>query len=551
MELLAVIVILAVMISITALIIIGVINDAKKGALKNMAYGIIETGELEYAKDKLNDTEKEVIFMYQDGVETANVIDKKLDYKGAKPDAGTVIINVDGQIAIAIYDGDYCASKGYADSAVTLAQTSEDECQIPEIIPIVNADISGAKVPELANNMIPIKWDGIKWIKADSNNVFGKNQWYDYMQQRWANVALVSEATRTNYAAASAGITISEADVMAYLVWIPRYKYKLFNVNAISMDPQKIGVVFEDINQPKSSGITNGQYLTHPAFSFGGQELNGLWVGKFETTGNGTTPTIKPNVPALTNQITKDQFLTAKNFNNEATYGLISINDAHMIKNMEWGAITYLAESNYGKYGNPTYIEPEEDGYDYHTDDGPGLQTWPSVTGCAEIKEICGMKYQYQTGAGTRTSTTWNVYGVYDMAGGSFDRTMGAMHEASNMYVSVGESGFLSKDFETTDMSKYIDIYTYGTTSNDQLAYNRRQLGDATGEVRGWKYDSSRFISSTGGSWFSRGGRSSTLNTTGIFAFDSYNGSAHLFSSFRVVVVNYSDRRPRDPNPPQ
>ena len=48
-ELLAVIVILAIIALIATPIIVGVINDAKKNAFKDTAYGIIEAGKLYYA----------------------------------------------------------------------------------------------------------------------------------------------------------------------------------------------------------------------------------------------------------------------------------------------------------------------------------------------------------------------------------------------------------------------------------------------------------------------------------------------------------------------
>ena len=44
----------------------------------------------------------------------------------------------------------------------------------------------------------------------------------------------------------------------------------------------------------------NTTWATHPAFSWldsdgNGEELNGLWIGKYETTGSAINPTILPN----------------------------------------------------------------------------------------------------------------------------------------------------------------------------------------------------------------------------------------------------------------
>ena len=67
-------------------------------------------------------------------------------------------------------------------------------------------------------------------------------------------------------------------------VWIPRYKYQLFNVEGAQTTAQMINIEFENNSTSKSSGTQNSQWLTHPAFTFGDTELNGIWVGKFESS---------------------------------------------------------------------------------------------------------------------------------------------------------------------------------------------------------------------------------------------------------------------------
>lgn len=84
-ELLAVIVILAIISLISTPLILNVIDDSKKGALKNTAYGIIETAKLKYATDKLNGENEAVTFTFNNGVETSEPRGKKLEYKGSAP----------------------------------------------------------------------------------------------------------------------------------------------------------------------------------------------------------------------------------------------------------------------------------------------------------------------------------------------------------------------------------------------------------------------------------------------------------------------------------
>ena len=322
---------------------------------------------------------------------------------------------------------------------------------------------------------------------------------------------------------------------MAYLVWVPRYKYKLFNVASAVVPIQKIDVVFEDKTRTKSNGSANGDYLTHPAFTFGSQELDGIWVGKFETTGTTTTPTIKPNATAITSNAVSVEFATTQKFSSmTTTYGLTAANDAHMIKNMEWGAVAYLSQSDYGKYGNPIYTNAA----------GLEKQVWINnnsayTTGCAGTAvaaPAAATCNQYNTTNGVKTSTTGNIYGIYDMVGGTGERTMGAMYNIGNSTIAVATSEFVPATIDSLSFAKYIDKYTYGTTQLDQVAYDRRQLGDATGETRSWNGDQVQMINNTL-VWFYRGVDNGGGAGAGMFAFTSSNGPAATIYGFRAVLI--------------
>jgi prepilin-type N-terminal cleavage/methylation domain-containing protein len=72
-ELLAVIVILTIIAFISVPLILNVIDNAKKGAFKSTAYGIIEAAEFEFSQNLLKGNTEEVIFTYIDGVELPNI----------------------------------------------------------------------------------------------------------------------------------------------------------------------------------------------------------------------------------------------------------------------------------------------------------------------------------------------------------------------------------------------------------------------------------------------------------------------------------------------
>ncbi len=155
-ELLAVIVILAIIALIATPLIINIIDEAKKGAFKNSAYGIIKAGELQYAQDILSGSTGDVIYTYSNGIESSSIDGKVLEYKGQKPKSGRVIINNDGQVAIAIHNGKYCVEKGYNDSGVTISSKTDDECIIEPIDDAEFTKIFGGSYSEFFSKVVSV-----------------------------------------------------------------------------------------------------------------------------------------------------------------------------------------------------------------------------------------------------------------------------------------------------------------------------------------------------------------------------------------------------------
>ncbi|MCI7241720.1 MAG: hypothetical protein MR550_04170, partial [Bacilli bacterium] len=85
--------------------------------------------------------------------------------------------------------------------------------------------------PDIVDGLIPVVYDesSSTWVKADSTN--NNNSWYDYDNKLWANAVLVSETNRNTYLTDETGAEISMDDILAYYVWIPRYKYKVWNIS--------------------------------------------------------------------------------------------------------------------------------------------------------------------------------------------------------------------------------------------------------------------------------------------------------------------------------
>ena len=374
-------------------------------------------------------------------------------------------------------------------------------------------DPSGANRPVLAEGMIPITYDGTNWVKADEYGAY--NNWYDYGNQKWANAVMVTSASRSKYMNDSIGTEVKEADILAYYVWIPRYKYKLFNATyASGTSAQVIDVVFESgisttgtvtcTYKPNGAETcpnkSNENWYTHPAFTMinasgNKTELKGIWVGKFETTGNTTTPTVKPGITSLKNITIASMYITGKLFRSTdylTTNGANEI-DTHMIKNIEWGAVAYLKQSNYGLGITDITINNNSS---FYTGGGTGTS--------------------YKTNIGQ--STTGNITGVYDMSGGAWEYVMG------NYAKTNGSSGLTVSGVP----AEHIDIYSGNNVSVSHL-------GDALGETAGWYSDSAGFVYSSG-PWFVRGGSYDNGASAGVFDFYYYTGGAHAGHGFRVVL---------------
>ena len=373
--------------------------------------------------------------------------------------------------------------------------------------------------PELYEGLIPIEISETGIIKyADP-----QTEWYKYEDKKWANAVLV-----TNPANYKVGDTISEKDILMYYVWIPRYRYQLFNVGNSSISPFQIKIEFEDNTKTKTNGTKNGDWLTHPAFTFGTTELNGFWVGKFETSGTTTALRIKPGVTSLRNINVATMFNASRNI--DLSYSLaFNIDskevDTHMMKNMEWGAMAYLSHTQYGTCTNNTCSEIV-----YNSNSG-------YYTGGSSSKTA------WATSSYTTESTTKNRYGIYDTSGGAWEYVMGNMTNsttvATSQYFYNSSAGFSS-----VPADKYIDYYTYNASDSGYLDHKRGKLGDATKETLatfgnntgGWYQDYAYFPSATY-SWFLRGGHyADGASYTGVFAFGRDTGAAGEYFSFRVVL---------------
>ncbi|HIS38375.1 MAG TPA: hypothetical protein IAB45_02580 [Candidatus Onthousia faecavium] len=414
--------------------------------------------------------------------------------------------------------------------------------------------VNEPNAPELDTNMIAIKYVDNNWVKADTSNT--NNDWYNYNEQKWANAVTVSSSTRENYKNASVGTIVNMNDIETMWVWIPKYSYSIASVDGtnyygkqgcyLESEPTKelpgeIDIRFvsdkiKDRGNAKCITTTGAkEYYTPDAFTFGDKELSGIWVGKFETSssnpsleyGGGNTteldPMIKPNVTSWRYINVSNAFNVSLKMNDEGNrYGFSSTIDTHMMKNSEWGAVTYLSQSKYGKLGNANFSNANKEIYQNKSEE--------YITGCSygmpsNSNTDYGCQYTYDIDInGTGASTTGTIYGIYDMSGGAWEYVMGNYNDI------LGNA-----DFTIFPESKYYDKYI---TDNILTACNGEEcLSHALSETSEWYKDINNMINNEY-PWLVRGGYYYDQVDSGLFSYGAtYSlGGVRIDNSFRTIL---------------
>ena len=392
-----------------------------------------------------------------------------------------------------------------------------------DIINVSKIDRSGAPTPILSSSMIPVIYDGGNWIKADYISDYDQN-WYNYGDKKWANSVIIKEEVRENYENINPGTVINSEDILAYYVWIPRFRYKLFNADYenLNSNPSLIDISFEDVDILKSINNTNNEYLTHPAFTFGTDEIAGFWIGKFETTGSLDSISVLPNSSPILNKNIKEMY---DSLDDNLTNLGIGTSDLHMLKNSEWSAVAYLSHSMYGQGNTEIRKNAYRKNNGFKTGCGYNTNSNTGTTTTCEMAFGASLEYLQ--------STTGNIYGVFDMVGGANEYVMAVMLDEEE------EPLYMSSTFTNLTMpdDKYYNIYSYGESNTDLNTYIRGTLGSATKETWGWYSDDAKLVDSTG-SWQIRGGASTDEENVGIFAFSNLTGEANVNTTFRTAIIS-------------
>ena len=291
-------------------------------------------------------------------------------------------------------------------------------------------------------------------------------------------------------------------------------------------------------------------------------------------------PTFQPKTYSMNYINVNDAYNISKVLTEEENiYGLNnSTTDSHLIKNSEWGAVAYLAQSKYGNNGTKPYVNniTLNSGNKQRTDDmagRTGVDSVYAVTGVTTgstsaggvettIDKINGTTgntanggvYTWGQETGQKSSSTLNMYGLFDMSGGVWERSAGYVaNETWNL------NGYGSSFTKSKISTKYSTVYPHDNTkdnnsitsndanidtaSNANYPLNSYIFGDAIREtsmsgtgLTSWNGDYSYFPA-LGTPFTIRGVYSWDGSTAGVFSFHRTGGASSYIHGFRSVLI--------------
>ena len=471
---------------------------------------------------------------------------------------------------------------------------------------------NGVNKPELMTGMTAVNFEKNEITKVYKTNLNlentnnEKNTWYNYEDKRWANaITKDNDGNITAYWVwiprfayrihkDDEGNKTEKFDIVFLIGTTDNYYDDNGNLK-VAQRQKKIG---QKIN-------TDGEtYTVHPAFTNetkinyvnGGwkKELTGIWVAKFEAGFYDKGTDLKKISSKV--EYTQAEVYTASNKNESArnylngkygstktnitypvflgekysmnymnhsdaysisraltddgnVYGLDKkMTDSYLMKNSEWGAVAYLGQSKYGLDGkniriNNLNVEDDNNfvyamtGYSAKNDDDENTK---------EIKNV----WKWNEEDGTVASSTGNVYGIYDLSGGVWERTASIINNGNDNLNKYGKS--LMNALNNGDSSAYVTVYPKGENEGEGLEdagknnYEKSNIyGDAIRETSiagvgqtSWYNDLSCFVGSYN-PLFVRGGYCWDNKKAGLFAFYRFQGGCGSFYStgFRSVLV--------------
>ena len=162
--------------------------------------------------------------------------------------------------------------------------------------------------------------------------------------------------------------------------------------------------------------------------------------------------------------------------------------------------------------------------------------------------------YTWTQASGTKASTTGTIYGIYDMSGGTWERTAAIVNNGNDSGNLNTYGKAIMNALNNGKSSEYVTVYPTGESKGQSIddaskfnyAENTKKYGDAVLETsqKGIGSNSSAVyygdysnFPALYGPFFYRGGGWDGSSNAGLFAFRRSDGTASYDLGFRAVLV--------------
>ena len=222
------------------------------------------------------------------------------------------------------------------------------------------------------------------------------------------------------------------------------------------------------------------------------------------------------------------------------------ITDSHLMKNSEWGAVAYLGQSKYGLNEKNIRIN------NVNVNDMTNFVF--AVTGYAAKEDGASETgidnaYRWTKKEGQSASNTGTIYGIYDLSGGTWERTAAIINNDNENLNKFGQS--LKEDLKEGKSSRYITVYNIAENDNQKLdearmknyLSNAKIYGDAIAETSTSGIGNSAWFGNVTHfpalhyTFFVRGGNFMDKSNDGMFLFGHHEGWGMNHDGFRAVLV--------------
>ena len=332
-------------------------------------------------------------------------------------------------------------------------------------------------------------------------------------------------------------------------IWVAKFEAGYFDKNLVDADKEKYS---SSVNYSQTYGYTSAE-KNEDARNY----LDGVYGSKTTAI---KYPTFQGGKYSMNYINHNDAFNISKAIAGDSNniYGLKSNStDSHLIKNSEWEAVSYLGQSQYGLNGTNIRIN--------NLTLNNSVKTIYAVTGYAaktlqdgdtKLEDAGHVSstdkvYKWTEKDGQTASCTGTIYGIYDMSGGTWERSAAIVNNGNDSGNLNTYGKAIMNALNNGKSSEYVTVYPTGESKGQSLddasksnyAANTKIYGDAIRETStaglgqtSWYSDYSCFVGAYG-PFFSLGGGYWYTSGAGLFSFGRNAGVSDYTSGFRPVLV--------------